>query len=82
MELWITKGGAEIQVSSQLDTSFEEHYFEALLLFLDLQSETDSARLGALCSEEEKSWDANRGRAWCALGSNLDCSDDRLFPFS
>lgn len=34
MELWITKGGAEIQVSSQLDTSFEEHYFEALLSFI------------------------------------------------
>lgn len=34
-------------MSSQLDTAFEERYFEALLpLFLDIQSEIDSARLG------------------------------------
>lgn len=44
VELWITKG-AVTHVSSQLDTSSEEHYFEGPPpLFLDIQSDVDPAR--------------------------------------
>lgn len=38
--------------------------------------------LRALCGEEEEPGDANRRRVWCTLDSNLDCPDERLFPFS
>lgn len=66
VELWITKG-AEIQVSSELETSSEQHYFEAPpLLVLDIQEDVD-AELGALYSEEEEPWYPNRRREWYTL---------------
>lgn len=80
MELWITKA-AETQVSSQLDSSPEQQHFVTLPpLFLDIQSHVDPARAWRFL------WRGGRTLgptgAWYTLDFNLDCSDDRPFPFS